>query len=105
MNLTDGANFTTPLVKGAKTIVNQKIKFPRDTKGHIREILIINGWNTHIVHILHEIHNVNTLFGGNLINRIPKTVELTHKCIKKIFNYPEPDFFSLWFDESEKWTL
>ena len=42
MNLTDGATFLIPLIKHAKTRVNQKINFPRDTKRHIQEIAIKN---------------------------------------------------------------
>ena len=40
------------LIKHAKTKVNKKIKFPRDTKRRIQETSINNGWNTHTVQIL-----------------------------------------------------
>ena len=40
MNLTYGATFPTDLIKRAKTILNQRIKFPRDIKRRIREIAI-----------------------------------------------------------------
>ena len=35
-NLTDGSIFPAALIKRAKTRVNQKINFPRDTKQRIR---------------------------------------------------------------------
>ena len=48
MNLTDGKTFPTALIKFAKTIFNQKIEFPRDTKRRIKKITINTGCNTHI---------------------------------------------------------
>ena len=40
MNLTDGAKILTVLIKPAKTRVNQKVTFPRDTKRRTWEISI-----------------------------------------------------------------
>ena len=76
MNLTDGETFPTTLIKFTKTRVNQKIKFLRDTKRRIQEIAINNGWNTHIVQILHEIRDINFLFKGKILSILPKPVEL-----------------------------
>ena len=76
MNLTYGATFTTAMIKRAKYIFNQKINFPRDTKQHIREIVINNGWNTQIVQILCEKRDGHFLFKVNLLSRLPKPVEL-----------------------------
>ena len=59
MNLTGGETFPTPLIKLAKTRFNQKIKFPLDTRLHIREIALNNDCNTHIVHILRKILDSN----------------------------------------------
>ena len=78
MNLADGTTFITPLIKGAKTGVNQKRKFPLDTKQHIREIAINNGWNTYNFRILYEIRDGDFLFKGKFLTRLPKPVELTH---------------------------
>ena len=49
MNLTGGETFPTP----------HKIKFPLDTRLHIREIALNNDCNTHIVHILRKILDSN----------------------------------------------
>ena len=57
MNLNDGENFNTALIKRAIYTFNQKIKSPRDTKRRIWEIEINNGWNTHIFQILGEIYD------------------------------------------------
>ena len=46
MNLTGGANFPTDLIKRAKSIINQRIDSTCDTKRHIRDIAINNGWKT-----------------------------------------------------------
>ena len=61
MTLTDGANFPMLLIKRKKTRVNQRIKFPRDTRRRIQEIAINNGWKTQIVYILREIRDGNYL--------------------------------------------
>ena len=102
MSLTDDATFLTSLIKRAETRVNQKIIFLRDTKRCIQEIAINNGCNTHFFRVLREILDRNFLFKGNLLSRLPKSVELSHKCIKNIFKYQEPEFYSKLFDESEK---
>ena len=39
---------------------------------------------------MHEIRDGTFIFKGNLLSRLPKPVELTHKWIKKIFKYQEP---------------
>ena len=101
MNLTDGANFPTPMIKRAKTRVNQKINLPCDAKRRIQEIAINNSWNTQIVQILGEIRDGHSLFKEKFLNRLPKPVELTYEWIKKIFKDKEPEFYSRLFDESE----
>ena len=45
--------------------------------------------------------NGNILLKEKILSRLPITVELTHKWIKKQFNYQDPDFYSQLFDESE----
>ena len=52
MNLTDGANFPTALIKCATSRFNQKINYPREKKQRIQENSINNDWNTQIVQIL-----------------------------------------------------
>ena len=89
MILTDGATFPTALIKRAKYIFSQKIKFPRNTKQRIWEISINNGWKTHIVQIFHEKRNGNFLFKGNFLSRLPKFVGLSHEWINNNFNYQE----------------
>ena len=71
------STFPTPLIKHAKTRVNQKINFTRDTKRRIQEITINNGWNTQIVQILRDIRDGNFLFKGPFLSRLTKPVELT----------------------------
>ena len=100
MNLTNGETFTMSMIKHAKNRVNQKIKFPRDTKRLIQEIEVNNGWNTHNFQMLREIHDGNILFKENLLSRIPKPFELTHESIKTSFKYKQPYFKSILFDES-----
>ena len=77
------------------------MKIPHDTKQRIRKIAINNGWNTHIFQILREKHDGNFLFNGNLLSRLPKPVELSYEWVKINFNYQEPEFYSIFFDESE----
>ena len=101
MNLTDVETFSTALTKHSKNRVNQKIKFPLDTKRCIREIAIQNAWNTHSVQILREICIGNFIFKENLLIRIPKPIELSHKCIKINFKYQETEFYYRLFDKSE----
>ena len=99
--LTDGATFTMPLIKCAKTRVNQKIKFPCNTKRCIQAILINKYCNTSIVQILREISYGDFIFKGNFLIRLPKYVELSYEWIKKIFKYQKPEFYSRLFGESE----
>ena len=40
-------------------------------------------------------------FKVNVLSRLPKPVELSHNCIKKIFKYQGPEFYSILFYESE----
>ena len=70
-----------------------------DTKGCIQEISINNGWNTQIFQILREKCDGNFVFKGNLISRLPKPVELTHKWTNTNYKYQEPKFYSRLFDE------
>ena len=93
MNLTDGANFPTALIKFATARFNQKINHPRETKQRIQENSINNGWNIQIVQILREILDGNFLFKGKLLSRLPKPAGLSHECIKKKFKYQEPEFY------------
>ena len=62
MNLTDGRTSPEALIKRAKFGFNQKIKFPHDTNQHIQEIVINNGFNTHIVQMLCEICEGDFIF-------------------------------------------
>ena len=73
MNSTYFATFPTDLIKGAKTIVNQKINFLRDTKRRIQQTAINNG-----CHILHEICGGKIIFKLNFLSRLIKPIELTH---------------------------
>ena len=78
MNLTYGETLPMVLIKREKYRSNQKIKFPRDTRKRRREITINNGWNKQIFQILCEKPDVNFLFKGNFLVRLPKPVELQH---------------------------
>ena len=55
---------TAALIKCSKYRFNQKIL--HDTKQRIQEIAINNGWNTHIVQILHEKSDAN-LFSKEIV--------------------------------------
>ena len=41
-------------------------------------------------------------FKGNLLSRLTKPAELSHKWVLKIFKYQEPAFYDRLFDESEQ---
>ena len=90
MNLTNGATFLMALIKRAKTRFN--FKNLCDSKRHIQEIAINNGWNMHIFQILREKRDGNFIFTGNLLREPPKPVKLSHEWIKKIFKVQEPEF-------------
>ena len=100
MNLNDGANFLTFLIKRAKTGFNKQIKCSCDTKRRIWEIEIRNGLNTHTFQRLHYIGVGDFLFKVNLLGGPPKPVELTHKSIKTNLKYQDTDFYSQLADES-----
>ena len=105
MSLTDSATFPTALIKYEKSRINQKIKFPRDTKQVIRKIAIKNGWNTRIVQIMCEKCDSTFLFKVNVLSIPPKTVEISHEWVLTNFKYQEPKFYSRLFNESEKVTF
>ena len=46
-------------------------------------------------------HDEIFIVKGKFLSRPPKYDELSHECIKKIFKYQEPEFYSGLFDESE----
>ena len=102
MNLTDGATFLMALIKRAKSRFNQKIKFPRNTKQRICETEIKNGWNPQVVNTLREESDGKFIFKGNMISRVPKNVELSHKWILKNTKFQEQVFYAGLVDESEK---
>ena len=83
-----------------KTIFNQKINVPCDTKQRIREIAI-----KMIVHILSEKSYGDFLFEEILLSGLPKPVKLSNRWIKKYFQYQEPKLYSRLLDDSEKRTL
>ena len=79
ISLTGGDTFPPELINRTKNRMNQKINFPSNTKRCICTTAINNGWNTHIVQILHEERDRKFHFSVNIITRIPKTVELSQK--------------------------
>ena len=90
MNLSDGATFTMALIKRATYRFNKKINVPRDTNQHIIEIETNNGWNTQIVHILREKRDGKFIFKDNLLSRLKKPLELSHKWVNMNPKYQEP---------------
>ena len=48
MNIAVDATFLTTPLKREKSIFNQKVLFPHDTKQRKWEIAMSNGWNTHV---------------------------------------------------------
>ena len=42
------------------------------------------------------------IFKGIILSRLPNPVELSPEWVLEIFKYQEPDFYSRFFDESEK---
>ena len=102
MNLNYIVTFPLELIKCAKLIFNQKIKFSRDMKRHIHTIAIKNGWNTQIIQILYEECDGKFQFYGNLLSRLPNPVELSHKWVLKICKYQEPSFDARLFYGSEE---
>ena len=69
MNLTGGVTFLTVLIKCAKSGINKKTNFPRETKRRIRKVEINNGWNTQIVQIFHDKRDGGFIFKVNLLSR------------------------------------
>ena len=67
----------------------------------MRKIAINNDRNKHIFQILREKRDRNIHLKGNLLSRIPKPVVLSHDWIKNNVKYQEPEFYSIFFDESE----
>ena len=63
--------------------------FPCDKKWRIRQIAINNGWNTQIVQVLLEKRDLKFIFKVNLLNILPKPVELSHKWVLENFWYQE----------------
>ena len=53
---------------------------------------INNGCNTQVVHILREECDGAFIFKGDLLNRLPKSVEPSHDWALKSFKYQEPNF-------------
>ena len=62
---------------------------------------IENGCNTYIFQILREEHDGKFIFKGNMLSRLSKTVELSHKWVLKCFKDHEPALF----DNSEGSTF
>ena len=92
MNLTDGDKFPHPLIQRVKSIFNQKIKFPHDTKPRICKISIMISWNSQIVQILHDEHDGELFFKENLPTRVKKPLGLSHKGVSTNLKYQEPAF-------------
>ena len=64
-----------------------------------------NGWNTQVLHILHEELDGKFIFKGNMLSRITKPVEISHEWVLKIFKYQDPAFCAILFDEPLKGTF
>ena len=65
----------------------------------IREIVINNGWNIHIVQILRDKRDGKLLFKRKPLSRKPNPVELSHEWVLTDLKYQEPEFYSIFFDE------
>ena len=50
---------------------------------------------------MREEHYGKFIFKVNLIGTLPKPIELSHKWILKNFNYKEPLFYTILFNDSE----
>ena len=74
MNLPYEATFLTPLIKNSKSIIIKNYNFPHDTRQRIWKIVINNGCNTHIVHILLKKRDVMFIFKGIFLIRLPNPV-------------------------------
>ena len=61
-----------------------------------------NGWNTQILQILNEECDGIFYLSGNQLSRIQNPVELTHKCVSKVFKYQEPFVYAIFLYESEE---
>ena len=92
INLTYGSTFSTVFIKQKKIKINQKIDF---------HVIQNNGWNTQILQILNEECDGIFYLSGNQLSRIQNPVELTHKCVSKVFKYQEPFVYAIFFYESE----
>ena len=71
-------------------------------KQRICIIAINDRWNTQFIHILREECDVMFQFKVNILSILPKTVEISHEWVLKIFKYQEPEFYARLFDESEE---
>ena len=72
------------------------------TKNNTYKRTLKNGWNTQVVHILHEKRDSKFIFKGNMISRLSKPVEISHAWVLTNFQYQEPAFYAILLDESEK---
>ena len=68
----------------------------------MRKIEISNGWNTPVFQILRKKHDDEFIFKGNLLSRLPKSVELSHNWILINFKYQGPEFYARLFYELGK---
>ena len=93
------------LIKRSKSRFNEKINFSHDTKRRVYKILINNGWNTPVFHILPEECYGKFIFKVNVFSRLPTPVELSHRWVLKNFKYQEPLFYAICFDDSSKKDL
>ena len=62
---------------------------------------MINDWEAHILHIMHEKLDCMFHLKVNMISRLPKPVELSHEWVLKILKYQEPSFYARLFDDPE----
>ena len=72
--------------------------FPHGTKQPIRKILMNNGWHKLVAQILREERDDIFIFKVNMLRRLPKPVELSHKWVLKKCQYQEPIFYATLFD-------
>ena len=67
----------------------------------MQKITIYNSCNTQVAQISREEHDGKFIFKGNMLSRLSKTVELSHKWVLKCFKDHEPALF----DNSEGITF
>ena len=74
-------------------------------KQRICIIAINDRWNTQFIHILREECDVMFQFKVNILSILPKTVEISHEWVLKIFKYQEPEFYARLLMRLKKFLL